>query len=333
MPHKLYMTVTLKRTEAGIKPRGYTANESVSNHGTSASAINVADLIANVKDDTGYLVKYLPDKMLNEDQRQAKAKALARDAKRLGDMKYEYAVERGDTEKAERLLRNKAAERGYEAGDDWRMAHGAPNPDSGVALPNADAVYGADGSIYTPAAGMYYGEGRSYDGKALVAFNKARNNPGAMITVYRAVPSDVQDAKLRNGDWVTPTRECASEQGEMYFDGNYRIIKETVPAKYLYVNGDSIHEFGYDNGRVNELYKNTRNNVKLSGVTYVRLQEIKYGFDADGNEYLSNNEIKAAINSMSGLTTKNADSGAGMNAMGDDESFQQAFLNQLLGRG
>ena len=67
MQHKLYMTVTLKRTEAGIKPRGYTANESVSNHGTSASAINVADLIANVKDDTGYLVKYLPDKMLNED--------------------------------------------------------------------------------------------------------------------------------------------------------------------------------------------------------------------------------------------------------------------------
>ena len=268
MENKLYMTVTLKRTEAGIKPRGYTANASVSNHGTPASTINVADLIANVKDDTGNLVKYLPDEMLNEEQKQAKAEALARDAKRLGDMKYEYAVERGDTEKAERLLRDKAAEKGYEAGNDWRMAHRAPNPDSGVALPNADAVYGADGSIYTPAAGMYYGEGRSYDGKALVAFNKARNKPGAMITVYRAVPSEVQDAKLRNGDWVTPTREYASEHGEMYFDGDYRIIKETVPAKYLYVNGDSIHEFGYDNGRANELYKNTRNNVKLSGVTY-----------------------------------------------------------------
>lgn len=268
MENKLYMTVTLKRTEAGISPRGYTANASVSNHGTPASTINVADLIANVKDDTGNLVKYLPDEMLNEEQRQVKVEALARDAKRLGDMKYEYAVERGDTEKAERLLRNKAAERGYEAGDDWRMAHRAPNSDSGVALPNADAVYGADGSIYSPAAGRYYGEGRSYDGKALVAFNKARNNPGAMITVYRAVPSDIQDTKLRNGDWVCPTREYASEHGEMYFDGNYRIIKETVPAKYLYVNGDSIHEFGYDNGRGNELYKNTRNNVKLSGVTY-----------------------------------------------------------------
>ena len=30
---------------------------------------------------------------------------------------------------------------------------------------------------------------------------------------------------------------------------------------------------------------------------------------------------------------ENADSGAGMNATEDDESFQQAFLNQLLGRG
>lgn len=38
--------------------------------------------------------------------------------------------------------------------------------------------------------------------------------------------------------------------------------------------------------------------------SYVRLQEIKSGFDKDGNEYLSNNEIKAAIDSMNGLTTK-----------------------------
>ena len=103
---------------------------------------------------------------------------------------------------------------------------------------------------------------------------------------------------------------------------------------------------------------------------YVRLQEIKSGFDKDGNEYLSNNEIKAAIDSMSGLTTKqraalwqlatgsksarknpydgkvgqqvidarekakeSADSGAGTNAAEDNDSFQQAFLNQLLGRG
>lgn len=103
---------------------------------------------------------------------------------------------------------------------------------------------------------------------------------------------------------------------------------------------------------------------------YVRLQEIKSGFDKDGNEYLSNNEIKAAIDSMSGLTMKqraalwqlatgsksarknpydgkvgqqvidarekakeSADSGAGTNAAEDDDSFQQAFLNQLLGRG
>lgn len=43
------------------------------------------------------------------------------------------------------------------------------------------------------------------------------------------------------------------------------------------------------------------------GVTpdaYVTLQEIKSRFDADGNEYYSNAEIKAAIDSMSGLHTK-----------------------------
>lgn len=288
LDNKLYMTVTLKKAEAGAllrAPINASAQSGIRN--TPASAASLPDLVTKVKDETGGLVKYLPDEMLDEEQRQVKEKALSEERERLGDMQYEYAVESGDMDSAEQMLNNRAEGKGYEAGDDWRMAHRAPNHDSGVALPNADAVYGADGSIYTPAARMYYGEGRSYDGKALVAFNKARNNPEAMITVYRAVPSDIQDTKLRNGDWVSPTREYASEHGEMYFDGNYRIIKESVPAKQLYVNGDSIREFGYDNGRGNELYK----------------------------------------------AKENADSGAGMNATEDDESFQQAFLNQLLGRG
>ena len=108
----------------------------------------------------------------------------------------------------------------------------------------------------------------------------------------------------------------------------------------------------------------------VSPESYIRLQEIKPGFDKDGNEYLSVNEIKAAINSMSGLTVKqravlwqlatgsksarknpydakvgqqvieakekakaNSSSGAGAKAAGEDDSFQQAFLNQLLGIG
>lgn len=296
---KLYLTVTLKETEAGISlraPADTYAQPSI--HSTPASTINLADLIANVKDDTGDLVKYLPDEMLNQEQMEAKAAALEREAERLGDMQYEYAVEKGDTEKAEGMLRTKAVEKGYEAGDDWRMNHRAPNAESGTVLSNADMAYGNDGSIYSPAAATYYGEGRPYDGKALVAFNKARSNPEAMIPVYRAVPGDIQDAKLRNGDWVTPTREYAVEHGEMYFDGDYRIVKETVPAKFLYVNGDSIHEFGYDNGRTNEVYKNTRNNVKLAGITYdnagrliplssrydERNSDIRYSLDDEAGE-------------------------------------------------
>lgn len=42
----------------------------------------------------------------------------------------------------------------------------------------------------------------------------------------------------------------------------------TGTAKYLYGNGDSINEWGYDNGNRNGVYKNTANNVKTLEVTY-----------------------------------------------------------------
>lgn len=39
-------------------------------------------------------------------------------------------------------------------------------------------------------------------------------------------------------------------------------------AKHLFNNGDSIQEFGYDNGDINEVYKNAEGNVKLNDITY-----------------------------------------------------------------
>ena len=56
--NKLYLTVTLKKEEAGIMPRAR-ADAQPSIHSTPASTVNVADLIANVKDETGNLVKYV----------------------------------------------------------------------------------------------------------------------------------------------------------------------------------------------------------------------------------------------------------------------------------
>lgn len=265
--NKLYVTVTIK--EAGVTPRGPAADMAdVSFRSRPASVISLTELIRDVKDNTGDLVKYFPDSMLTAEQQAAKEQAIERDETRLNDMRYEYAVENQNTEKALGMLRERAAEKGYSKGNEYRMAHRAPDSQSGVSLVNADRAYGGDGSIYSPAAAMYYGEGRSYDSKAIRAFTQAHFNPNSSITVYRAVPKNVQDTKLRNGDWVSPTREYAEEHGERTFDDEYRIVSEKVPAKHLYVNGDSIHEFGYDNGRSTEVYKNTKNNVKLDEVTY-----------------------------------------------------------------
>lgn len=49
-------------------------------------------------------MKYLPDEMLDEEQRQVKEKALSEERKRLGDMQYGYAVESGDMDSAEQKL-------------------------------------------------------------------------------------------------------------------------------------------------------------------------------------------------------------------------------------
>lgn len=62
----------------------------------------------------------------------------------------------------------------------------------------------------------------------------------------RALPEDVeQKVKINAGDWVTTSLQYAKEHGA----GNvkkYRIISKTVPAKHLYSEGNSIHEWGYD---------------------------------------------------------------------------------------
>lgn len=46
-------------------------------------------------------------------------------------------------------------------------------------------------------------------------------------------------------DWVTINRNYTKDHGESHLNGNYRILRKVVPAKHLFTNGDSIHEFGY----------------------------------------------------------------------------------------
>ena len=50
---------------------------------------------------------------------------------------------------------------------------------------------------------------------------------------------------IRKGDWVTINKEYAKSHGESVLNGNYKIASMRVPAKHVWTNADSIHEWGY----------------------------------------------------------------------------------------
>lgn len=259
--NKLYVSVTLgKIKEDGIKATPQKQNVST-NITNPSSKINVAQLISKVNPEFSNFYKYVPSELLSDAQNSSKTVAVK-------DENYRLKVMRGEDVSAE--LERKAEKAGYSRDESWKMDHRAPNADDDTShnMAEIDKVYGGDGSIYSQQAVYYYGEGRSYDKSAVRVIQSARNNPDKMISVYRAVPLDLKETRLRNGDWVAIVKQYAEEHGERVLDGNYRIIEMKVPAKHLYGNGDSINEWGYDNGNRKEVYKNTSNNVKTLEVTF-----------------------------------------------------------------
>ena len=97
-------------------------------------------------------------------------------------------------------------------------------------------------------------------GEALEAIRKGGH---PKIKVYRAVPTSVKEGKVRNGDWVTPSRQYAEMHGNHRLEGDYRIIEQEVPANELWWDGNDINEWGFDDGK-GYAYRNTRNNRKLN---------------------------------------------------------------------
>ena len=262
--NKLYVSVTLGKIKMEDKVKvaiSYTSDEVQTKDTRLSSSISIPKLISKINPDYGNFYKYLPASMLSEQQNNARNTSVA-------DENYRLKVMRG--EDVTDILSDSAAEKGYSKDESWKMDHKAPNSSDGYSnsMDSIDKSYGSDGSIYSQQAVYYYGEGRSYDNKAISVIKSARNNPEKMIKIYRAVPNSIRDTRVRNGDWVAIVKEYAVEHGERIFDDNYRIIENTVPAKQLFSNGDSINEWGYDNGNSNEVYKNTDNNVKVLGVTY-----------------------------------------------------------------
>lgn len=79
-----------------------------------------------------------------------------------------------------------------------------------------------------------------------VWYNQAAQQRDAMKEALVGPQQPPQKMTINNGDWVTINKAYAKDHGESALNGQYKILSKKVPARKLFTNGDSIHEFGYD---------------------------------------------------------------------------------------
>ncbi len=129
---------------------------------------------------------------------------------------------------------------------DYRGTHIAPyRTDDATTAPGHELNRTYPDDVYGPNAHRYYGDNSQMDKDTFALLQAAKGNPDHPITIYRAVPKEFAGEDIYTGDWVTPNLDYAKQHG-LYFDDGYHIIEKTVPAKHIWTNADSIHEFGYD---------------------------------------------------------------------------------------
>lgn len=200
------------------------------------------------------------------------------------DERYMEALQRGDEATAREMLDEAARRKGYgDTASDYQGvgAWVAPaNPGyENDAERRADVEDNApDVNIEDIALGYslvdeeYWQEPRKYmqtDATAIESVNAIREAIAAVrrgeknvkVKVYRAVPTSVKEGKLRNGDWVTPSKDYAKMHGEHRLEGKYRIIEDEVSVDELWWDGNDSREWGFDNGKGYK-YKNVKNNRK-----------------------------------------------------------------------
>jgi site-specific DNA-cytosine methylase len=207
------------------------------------------------------------------------------------DKQYMDALAKGDDATAREMLDEAARRKGY---DDTESAYqgvgawaapGNPGYESDKARREDWESSGSDVNLedmamgYTPQPDDYFSHPERYSQntphglESVKAINTAidaikNGEKDVKVKVYRAVPTSVKEGKLRNGDWVTPSKKYAEMHGTNRLEGKYRIIEDEVPATQLWWDGNDANEFGFDDGKEYK-YKNTKNNRKLNDlVTY-----------------------------------------------------------------
>lgn len=183
------------------------------------------------------------------------------------DASYFKALELNDKSLMRDIVNEAARRNGYVSADEFRMAHRAPSyDDEGIdksmvdVAANKDRIRESLNEQLRMNRDKYKDESASAINTALDAIDKGES---PNVTIYRAVPKSLKESKVRNGDWVSLSESYVKIHGEHALNGDYRIIKEEVPAGNLYWDGNDINEWGYDD-RSDYRYKNTKNNRKLN---------------------------------------------------------------------
>jgi hypothetical protein len=127
----------------------------------------------------------------------------------------------------------------------YRGSHKAPQAD-GYAK-SADSLAGIyPDDVYSDDAGRLYGHGdKSLDDESARVVRRLKGKPDEPVRIFRAVPEIADDA-ISPGDWVTINKQYAKQHGESTLGGNYKIVSAVVPARHIFNDGNSIHEWGYD---------------------------------------------------------------------------------------
>ena len=224
------------------------------------------------------------------EEEEAKRKARADELSLLSteelDKRYFDAIENGDDATAREMLDEAARRKGYDDTESDYQGVGAwsapENPgyesdkarrddleNSGSTVNLEDIALGytpqPDDYFYHPE---YYSMNTPHGLESVKVINAAidaikNGEKGVKVKVYRAVPTSVKEGKLRNGDWVTPSKKYAEMHGNGRLEGKYRIIEDEVPANELWWDGNDGNEWGFDDGRGYK-YKNVENNRKLN---------------------------------------------------------------------
>lgn len=206
------------------------------------------------------------------------------------DKRYMDAIANNDESTAREMLDESARRNGYGDADSDYQGQGAwaapsnPQYESDEAR-RADIENSPDVNLEDIALGYslqpddYFDNPRAYMNNTAYGLESAHVIKNALdaikngekdvkVKVYRAVPTSVKEGKLRNGDWVTPSKKYAEMHGDNRLEGKYRIIEDEVPANQLWWDGNDANEFGFDDGKEYR-YKNAKNNRKLNDlITY-----------------------------------------------------------------